>query len=129
MQKVYQSKFHGELTRGNPLAACLASLFEVSLADVPELEEMGAEEYIEAMLTWVNERGYDMEVYRSNPGGELARGMHYLATGTSPRGPRHSVIYRDGFMVHDPHPEGGGLVKVDSYWVFEQCQELMSQPS
>lgn len=128
MQKVYQTKFHGETTRGNCLAACLASLFDVSISDLPKFEDMGQEEWINAMLQWVNGRGYDLEVYRSNPGGELARGMHYMAIGFSQRGVRHSVIYRDGFMVHDPHPEGGGLVKVDSYWVFEQCPELVSQP-
>jgi hypothetical protein len=33
-----------------------------------------------------------------------------IASGQSPRGDfMHSVIYRGGSLVHDPHPDGAGL--------------------
>lgn len=123
MKKVFQTKFHGENSRGNCLAACLASVFDLSISDLPEFEMMERDEWIHVMLTWLEDRGYDLDVFRTNPGGELAKGTYYMAIGKSPRGIDHCVVYRDGFMVHDPHPQGGGLVKVDSYWTFIPCQE------
>ncbi len=32
-----------------------------------------------------------------------------LVSGPSPRGYNHSVIYMNGELFHDPHPEGGGV--------------------
>lgn len=33
-----------------------------------------------------------------------------LVNGLSPRGFMHSVIWMDGELYHDPHPEGGGVI-------------------
>jgi hypothetical protein len=38
-----------------------------------------------------------------------------IANGPGPRGFRHAVVYLNGELVHDPHPEGGGLLKVEEY--------------
>jgi len=35
-----------------------------------------------------------------------------IAGGPGPRGCDHCVLMRDGKLVHDPHPEGGGLMSV-----------------
>ena len=32
-----------------------------------------------------------------------------LVAGISPRGHMHEVIYKNGELFHDPHPEGGGV--------------------
>lgn len=60
---------------------------------------------------------YNQEFYNPN--------TYYMLTGTSPRGTAHVVICCGGAIVHDPHPEGGGLVgpcesdrEVDRvYWI------------
>ncbi|MEG1707107.1 MAG: hypothetical protein RR285_00175 [Acinetobacter sp.] len=39
-----------------------------------------------------------------------AIGARHLVAGISPRGHMHSVIYEDGKLWHDPHPEGGGVI-------------------
>lgn len=36
-------------------------------------------------------------------------GVKHLVVGISPRGHMHSVIYENGELWHDPHPEGGGV--------------------
>jgi hypothetical protein len=38
----------------------------------------------------------------------------YLAHGQSPR-TGHVVVYKNGEMIHDPHPSNTGLVKIDYY--------------
>ncbi|KAF0135481.1 MAG: Uncharacterized protein FD152_1322 [Xanthobacteraceae bacterium] len=37
-------------------------------------------------------------------------GVCGLLGGKSPRGYGHSVVIADGEIVHDPHPDGGGIV-------------------
>lgn len=37
-------------------------------------------------------------------------GIKHLVAGISPRGHMHSVIYENGELWHDPHPEGGGVI-------------------
>lgn len=39
-----------------------------------------------------------------------ALGVKHLVSGISPRGHNHSVIYENGELWHDPHPEGGGVI-------------------
>ncbi len=36
-------------------------------------------------------------------------GTKHLVAGISPRGYMHSVIYENGQLWHDPHPDGGGV--------------------
>jgi hypothetical protein len=43
----------------------------------------------------------------------------YIASGISPRGVDHVVIYQNGKMIHDPHPSGGG-VDVKYFMVLEK---------
>ena len=46
-------------------------------------------------------------------------GLRWELAGTSPRGTQHSVIVEAGEIVHDPHPDGGGIVgpgKSDGYY-------------
>lgn len=43
-------------------------------------------------------------VLRDNPGVPL------IVDGMSPRGTNHSVIYFNGVLAHDPHPDGGGII-------------------
>ncbi|MGG2096157.1 hypothetical protein ABFY41_11040 [Acinetobacter haemolyticus] len=37
-------------------------------------------------------------------------GVKHLVAGMSPRGYMHSVIFENGKLWHDPHPEGGGVI-------------------
>jgi hypothetical protein len=38
----------------------------------------------------------------------------YLASGDSPR-TSHVVVYKNGKLLHDPHPSNAGLVKINNY--------------
>lgn len=41
---------------------------------------------------------------------KISPGLRLEVGGFSPRGTPHSVIVEDGKVVHDPHPDGGGIV-------------------
>lgn len=58
-----------------------------------------------------------------------AIGVKHLVAGISPRGHMHSVIYENGELWHDPHPEGGGVIPCQICLlvpIFESLSEKVS---
>ena len=107
MIKVSQTKFgRGE---GNCWSACLASIFELHLDEVPSFK--GENWWLDTQR-WVERHGYGfVEVVIEHPEGlELFGQSLWIASGKSPRGNfDHSVLYCGSTMIHDPHPDGTGL--------------------
>lgn len=52
---------------------------------------------------------FEKEVLKNHPD------IPYMVSGVSPRGVLHVVIYQNGEMIHDPHPDGNGLVEITEY--------------
>lgn len=48
---------------------------------------------------------------------------YYIANGMSPRGLRHSVIWSKDGLIHDPHPEGGGIDKPNDFFFIIPCKQ------
>lgn len=46
----------------------------------------------------------------------------YIASGDSSRGVKHVVIYKNGKLLHDPHPSDEGLVKVDYFMYLRKIE-------
>lgn len=100
------------------MAACLASLLEISIEDVPELLPVPGDQ-----IHWMEKfenflEGYGIKAIVYLPTYRPPRGVYYLIWGVSPRGLPHSVVGRNGEVIHDPHPEGGGLASVDELVIF-----------
>ena len=70
---------------------------------------MGKEWWHE-MLRWLESIGFDLIQWRE---GVVLPG-YYLVMGVSPRDPNinHQVVFYNGKMIHDPHPKGGGVIKI-----------------
>ncbi len=95
---------------GNCFAACVASILELPLKEVPN--------YITTEGTWwgkwnkwLKPRGlYLLEVAKGNPETEeFVKGYHII-TGSSFSGDwNHSVVGFNGEIVHDPSPKRLGL--------------------
>ncbi len=124
MTRVKQSKLYAPdgIHNGDCLAACLASLLDLPLWMVPPFEQMfGRSDWRVRVGEWLR-RFFDMDLERAeghptNPDGELAiLPEFYIANGPAARGVYHSVIYRNGELVHDPHPSNGGLLAVEWCW-------------
>lgn len=115
-----QTKF-GD-AEGNCFAACIASLMELDIADVPDFSQVKDKDnnpihWLDAVDKWLWDRGMRMivalpEYYPDN--------CYYMAWGKSPRGFEHSVLYYNGEMKHDPHPDGTGIVQVVDIAYFVQ---------
>jgi hypothetical protein len=122
MKPVTQTTFYDpsmpvDQQRGNCWSACLASLLELDIEEVPDfvqIEVSGGQYWWEHTLEWLAHRGYRL----ARVMGELPKDP-YIMCGISPRSPNgepvgHSVIYQDGVMIHDPHPSGDGITAEES---------------
>jgi hypothetical protein len=103
--------------RGNCQSACLATLLGISLSEIPNwaaLADGDGNKFAQMQRDWLAERGYGILTvvqWQALPW-PPARG-YFICGGVSPRGNRHAVIYKDGALWHDPHPEGLGIETVD----------------
>lgn len=129
MTPVMQSKLYTKdaIHNGNCLAACLASLLDLPLWMVPPFEDMFARsDWFERVEEWLA-RMFTLRLIRTDGHEEGPWPEFYIASGLSPRGVRHSVIYRRGYLnaadiyraghlAHDPHPSGAGIASVEWCW-------------
>lgn len=109
--------------RGNCLSACLASILELDIEEVPNFVWHFKNEFDDAVQLWLAARGYAWLRIRMPKEIKTGDDIRFhalprvlcLATGKSPRGDYyHSVVGEivDGYnfrLVHDPHPDGTGL--------------------
>lgn len=126
--KVVVKNSVGEMVvRGNCFAAVIASLVEKPITDVPNVEtlfDIDNVSWYGVMDAWLRGNGFEIVTNNNykvfhNPAEfnddtrdvlmkELS-GKYYMASGMSPRGVHHVCIYKDGVMVHDPHPTREGI--------------------
>lgn len=112
-----QTKFG--MPEGNCFAACLATLLGLYIEEVPEFQwgpdgELDGDRWWQRTRAWLKDRGIaliqlDLE---DRPGmlHMLPYGLPMMVGGQSHRGDfLHSVIYMNGDLWHDPHPDGIGL--------------------
>jgi len=91
---------------GNCLAACVASLLELPLADVPQL---GPTTWLDDLGAWLLKRGLYPICFKIDAPWRPT-GLYILA-GKSPRGDfLHAVVARGDEVVHDPHPSRAGVL-------------------
>lgn len=117
MIPVYQKVAGSE--RGDCYSACVASLLELRLEQVPNFHDLMQHEdaewgyvvskwlrawgYWHIIVSWTPEFDEDTHAYGTGP---------YILSGRSPRiDSYHAVIAERGGIVHDPSPDGGGLRK------------------
>jgi hypothetical protein len=104
---------------GNCFSACIASILELAIEDVPyfmgDFQEPD-QAYADRFEAWLLPRGfYPMYFNYSKHASSLVRGYHLLG-GRSPRGP-HAVVARAGVMIHDPHPSRVGLTVIEDFTI------------
>ena len=111
MIPIKQTILHTETTKGNCLQAAIASILELSLNEVPIFE--GDDWYL-LLMNWLE--SFKIELVRWDY--EVSFKGLYLVVGQSPRGDfKHIVVYENGKLVHDPHPDGTGLKTIESAWL------------
>lgn len=94
---------------GNCFSACVASLLELPIADVPYF--MGSDRWFDTLRDWLEPRGFDAVFFKASPETWAPRGLCILG-GQSPRG-SHACVGRGIAVVHDPHPSRDGLKEIE----------------
>lgn len=116
---------------GNCLQTAVASILDLPLEEVPHFVPFGRN-WNKALVMFMQEKGYEYhgladKQFINSPFYTKGIDGYVIAAGESPRGLQHAVIYKDGELVHDPHPDGGG-VKLEYFFMFEpftdKTQEL-----
>lgn len=112
---VDQTKFGA--TEGNCLMACVASLFNARLDELPELSSTHDDgSWYDVLRTSTLRWNYTV-AHVPNDTPVLPQGTH-LAMGMSDRGLPHVVVMRDGVLLHDPHPSRAGLLTITAWLIF-----------
>lgn len=111
-------------TRGNCFAACLASIFEVPLEDIPDFHDGAENDTPEAvnlawwqnMRAWLRGRGYGTILLTFTDPAQwqsLCLDGYHIVSGKSGRAVGellHATVWYDGKLVHDPHPDQTGII-------------------
>jgi hypothetical protein len=123
------------VSHGNCYAAAIASMIDLPLWEVPNVEvffhmPLESTYWQEVMLTFLESKGFELccddrfRVFHDGTYG-IDKGMraewvaeckdkYYLVSGKSPRGFSHMVIYKNGRLAHDPHPSRDGVTTIDT---------------
>jgi hypothetical protein len=117
VKRVIQTKFGKP--HGNCFEACLASILELPLDEVPCFKQPDWLEQINRWLRW--HFSLQLIMMPSDEGfgpGVMSPNTYVIASGPNHRGVMHSVVHRGITMVHDPNPNNGGLREVSDLLVF-----------
>lgn len=106
---------NGELLRGNPLATVIACFLDLdSPEDAIQIQnhypsDRGGNEasWVLILSHWLEERGYDWGILD----GHLYNNEPYIVYGINDTGLTHVCIYKNGELLHDPLPDGEGLIE------------------
>lgn len=122
-----QTKLHEPPKQyGNCVATCFASIMEISIDEVPKLEDMmdwgqprGQDiDWIDVGTKFCESKGYE---WKRRIKDHLQDGSYYMVIGKSPRGDfSHCVIYQNGKLAHDPHPDNTGILSEEYMEVIQK---------
>ena len=110
--------------KGNCFEACLASILEKEVHEIPDIEKMG-DNWIEIIKAYV--AGFDWKMIVDSYSPFELNGCEdpYIVSGPSPRGDfHHAVIHQKGELIFDPYPGGEGLADGElTFWKLEYWGE------
>ena len=111
-------------TLGDCFRACVASIFEFPIKEMPNFWEQtqDVDEFWQLNDAWMSKnKGYRLlNCVFGNEHKHLIDDVLCIVCAKSPRGDTdHAVVWRSGKIVHDPHPSGAGLAEdPDTFTIF-----------
>lgn len=121
----HQTKLHNpeKGIRGNCMMTSYACYFNLDVNQVPNIEDLFDCQpegfWFEVLELWLREYHHKEERYHEQDPYLNGYSDYYFASGPSPRGVFHRVIYKEGKLFHDPHPSGAGILEVRNYITLE----------
>ncbi len=101
---------------GDCQRACIASLLEIDINEIPHFYETGNDsEFFKSLNRYLATQGlvhvetmpidFKLSQYR-NKGN-----LYHMIYGETVRGSQHAIVALNGEIIHDPHPDKAGLDK------------------
>ena len=95
---------------GDCFGACVASILELPRESIPNFHTSSPRDFDKNVAEWCKDQGFvllDITLQDQS----LVDSCYVVANGISPRNKdfHHSVVWFNGEIAHDPHPDGGGL--------------------
>lgn len=112
MKPVFQTVFGKP--NGNCFAACIASILEMDLADVPNFCKGDNPEWMFDLNEWLYQFGLGALTVTFQDDIPIKKGW-CCAGGHGPTGVMHEVVMKNLKMVHNPHEGWGELDDVVDY--------------
>ena len=105
---------------GNCFPACIASILGLQLQDVPFFSTRSQGHQLAHANSWLKKFGLKLVMVPNTPAHVHPPEAHYIMRGHSPRmeGQFHMVVGKNGFMVHDPHPDNTGIVGKATHFIY-----------
>jgi hypothetical protein len=121
MKPVMQTKYGED---GNCFAACVASILEVSIDEVPWLiEPENWEDYSLRLNKYLKEK-HNLKLFQfgfdslTNHYPDAITDGYYIVSGNIKGGLEHSVIYKNGELIHDSNPKKNKILKLECIYLF-----------
>lgn len=118
--------------RGNCLRACLASILEIDIDSIPFFEDMDREWHT-PFFDFLDDNNLEFEgtgYFGVGRPDKMKEFMEYegidgyvIVGGKSPRTwvkGGHAVVYKDGKLIHDPHPSRDGILEMEDYFMIKK---------
>lgn len=114
MKKLIQTRLHDPgKVKGNCFPTVIACLLDLdNPEEVLQFQELYNKEnegiyWQDELKDWLQKRGWEWTYLKEH----LMTGEYYLVTGNTIRSKDvlHICIYKNGKLVHDPHPDQSGL--------------------
>lgn len=110
--------------KGNCFAACVASILELPLVEVPNFCVMHWDsDWFQPFSDWLRDRGcmplcfaFQAAAQRDNHLAimkQMGNGVPWIGGGPNPDGVMHATVWVDDRMVHDPNPSRRGITRLD----------------
>lgn len=116
-------------TVGNCLSACVASLLDMQIEDLPHFS-WHMSDWFRILYMFLEDHGYSVKMLpiKNNPDWKTEfNGIdgYLIVGGGSPRGIKngHAVIYKDGQPFFDPHSDNTFLTSEDDFYVIEKMEQ------
>jgi len=137
MWKIYQDKIVSNDGYGNCTNACIASILELRLNELPDIRPTDPYYHYKWRMA-LADLGYKLEIYLTDQddvedNDEIPKGYAIASILTNRVYPEdhkkagqnipHSVVMWEGVLVHDPFPLGSEITKVNYYQVLTPLTE------
>ena len=135
MKPVYQTRFGGsdapEAEQGDCMAACLASIFEVTLDDVPDFTgTINGGDWFFELQKWLKAKNLSLLMLPAKPLDVPAGYAMAAVLSKTLAKPEdgHMIVVKNGLPIHDPNPR---VTKnqLDEYTITEYWAFTVMDPS